>query len=229
MLALCTLVLRIPFPCTPSRRLLAGTLAAASVAAETHATWLFCCSRQVTASCYRNQVMARSTRAAAAVAVAAAAEEVSPPPAKRSRGRPRKAASASDAAADPPASPSGVAAAIAVVQQTPGSSGKKKSVRPIPSPSQLVLGEQAALQYKAQRIAQLLARLYPNPPIPLDHGSTFQLLCAVLLSAQVRAAAGHLCQRPAPLPNPPCSRRPRHLFQSLWPSAGYPCRPRTRR
>ncbi|EFN53388.1 hypothetical protein CHLNCDRAFT_12569, partial [Chlorella variabilis] len=37
---------------------------------------------------------------------------------------------------------------------------------------------------KAQRIAELLGRLYPNPPIPLDHASTFQLLCAVLLSAQ---------------------------------------------
>jgi hypothetical protein len=40
-------------------------------------------------------------------------------------------------------------------------------------------------QAKAARIQQQLAELYPNPPIPLDHKSTFQLLCAVLLSAQV--------------------------------------------
>lgn len=65
---------------------------------------------------------------------------------------------------------------------------RKKSARPpAKSPSQLVLADQAALQFKAQRIAELLGRLYPDPPIPLDHSSTFQLLCAVLLSAQVRA------------------------------------------
>ncbi|KAL4435867.1 hypothetical protein ABPG77_000629 [Micractinium sp. CCAP 211/92] len=62
---------------------------------------------------------------------------------------------------------------------------RKKSARPpAKSPSQLVLADQAALQFKAQRIAELLGRLYPDPPIPLDHSSTFQLLCAVLLSAQ---------------------------------------------
>lgn len=62
---------------------------------------------------------------------------------------------------------------------------RKKSARPpAKSPSQLVLGDQAALEFKAGRIAELLGRLYPNPPIPLDHGTTFQLLCAVLLSAQ---------------------------------------------
>lgn len=55
---------------------------------------------------------------------------------------------------------------------------------------QLVLDNQKSLEFKAGRIAELLGRLYPKPPIPLDHGSTFQLLCAVLLSAQVRAAAG---------------------------------------
>lgn len=40
------------------------------------------------------------------------------------------------------------------------------------------------LQGKADRIRSELQRLYPNPPIPLDHGSTFQFLCAVVLSAQ---------------------------------------------
>lgn len=68
---------------------------------------------------------------------------------------------------------------------------RKKSARPpAKSPSQLVLGDQAALEFKAGRIAELLGRLYPNPPIPLDHGTTFQLLCAVLLSAQVGARGG---------------------------------------
>lgn len=42
----------------------------------------------------------------------------------------------------------------------------------------------AQLQPKALAIAEQLNKLYPNPPIPLDHGSDFQLLCAVVLSAQ---------------------------------------------
>lgn len=63
---------------------------------------------------------------------------------------------------------------------------RKKKAASGKSPSSLVLANQAALAFKAQRIAELLGRLYPNPPIPLDHGTHFQLLCAVLLSAQVR-------------------------------------------
>ncbi len=39
-------------------------------------------------------------------------------------------------------------------------------------------------QDKADRIGVMLDELYPNPPIPLDHESAYQLLCAVLLSAQ---------------------------------------------
>jgi endonuclease-3 len=42
----------------------------------------------------------------------------------------------------------------------------------------------AELLQKAQRIAEQLNHLYPSPPIPLDHSSTFQLLVAVILSAQ---------------------------------------------
>jgi endonuclease III len=42
----------------------------------------------------------------------------------------------------------------------------------------------AELLQKAQRIAEQLNELYPSPPIPLDHSSTFQLLVAVILSAQ---------------------------------------------
>lgn len=41
-----------------------------------------------------------------------------------------------------------------------------------------------SLLTKARRIAEQLNELYPNPPIPLDHSSTFQLLVAVMLSAQ---------------------------------------------
>ena len=37
---------------------------------------------------------------------------------------------------------------------------------------------------KAPRIDRILQGLYPEPPIPLDHGGSFTLLVAVLLSAQ---------------------------------------------
>ncbi len=37
---------------------------------------------------------------------------------------------------------------------------------------------------KAERIQKILDRIYPEPPIPLDHGDAFTLLIAVLLSAQ---------------------------------------------
>lgn len=41
-----------------------------------------------------------------------------------------------------------------------------------------------ALREKAARIAGMLAELYPQPPIPLDHSDPFTLLVAVVLSAQ---------------------------------------------
>ena len=37
---------------------------------------------------------------------------------------------------------------------------------------------------KAQKIAAMLEELYPETPVPLDHENTFQLLIAVLMSAQ---------------------------------------------
>jgi endonuclease-3 len=37
---------------------------------------------------------------------------------------------------------------------------------------------------KITRIQSVLNQLYPNPPIPLNFNSPFQLLCAVILSAQ---------------------------------------------
>ncbi len=39
-------------------------------------------------------------------------------------------------------------------------------------------------QDKADRIAGILEERFPDPPVPLDHTSPFQLLIAVLLSAQ---------------------------------------------
>jgi endonuclease III len=42
----------------------------------------------------------------------------------------------------------------------------------------------AALREKADRIGEILDRLYPNPPIPLDHTDAFTLCVAVLMSAQ---------------------------------------------
>eukprot|EP00193_Tetraselmis_chui_P009684 CAMPEP_0177771426 /NCGR_PEP_ID=MMETSP0491_2-20121128/11578_1 /TAXON_ID=63592 /ORGANISM="Tetraselmis chuii, Strain PLY429" /LENGTH=345 /DNA_ID=CAMNT_0019288959 /DNA_START=133 /DNA_END=1170 /DNA_ORIENTATION=- len=44
--------------------------------------------------------------------------------------------------------------------------------------------DSAALKKKAAKLARQLNTLYPNPPIPLDHESPFQLLVAVVLSAQ---------------------------------------------
>jgi endonuclease III len=41
---------------------------------------------------------------------------------------------------------------------------------------------------KARRIGQILDRLYPQPPIPLQHANPFTLLVAVMLSAQTTDA-----------------------------------------
>lgn len=41
---------------------------------------------------------------------------------------------------------------------------------------------------KAQKIGEILDRLYPTPPIPLEHRDPFTLLVAVLMSAQTTDA-----------------------------------------
>ena len=46
------------------------------------------------------------------------------------------------------------------------------------------IGEQVKRQDKADRIAVQLEELYPVIPIPLDHSNPFELLVAVLMSAQ---------------------------------------------
>lgn len=45
---------------------------------------------------------------------------------------------------------------------------------------------------RAARIVEILDRLHPAPAIPLDHGDPFQLLCAVVLSAQTTDARVNL-------------------------------------
>ena len=45
---------------------------------------------------------------------------------------------------------------------------------------------------KAQKIADILVSLYPEPPVPLDHTNPFELLVAVLLSAQCTDARVNL-------------------------------------
>jgi endonuclease III len=56
----------------------------------------------------------------------------------------------------------------------------------------------AALKAKAARIASQLAALYPPPlPSPLNHRNHFELLCAVVLSAQVRLLGAHAAGRRA--------------------------------
>ena len=89
---------------------------------------------------------------------------------------PRRQASA--AAAEPTESPP-----PPPVRKSPGP-------KPLRSPSADVLGSLGVLLPKAARISEQLARLYPQPDIPLDHRTHFQLLCAVMLSAQASLQAG---------------------------------------
>lgn len=102
--------------------------------------------------------------------------------AKRARKAPTSVAAAAAAAVvtGAPGSPQAAAAAVA---------GKKKKASKLAAPSPAIQASLAELQPKAAKIAQLLSKLYPNPPVPLDHGSHFQLLCAVLLSAQTTDVA----------------------------------------
>ena len=65
----------------------------------------------------------------------------------------------------------------------PTKSSTKKRPRPS-EPSPHVLNSLSQLQIKSKAIAEHLNKLYADPPIPLDHASDFQLLCAVVLSAQ---------------------------------------------
>ncbi len=75
-----------------------------------------------------------------------------------------------------------VADAVAVAVAATPPKAKKRPRAEEPSPH--VKNSLSQLQTKAHAISEHLKKLYPNPPIPLDHNSAFQLLCAVVLSAQ---------------------------------------------
>lgn len=62
-----------------------------------------------------------------------------------------------------------------------GSKRLKKALEP----SAAVLKNLVTLQNRASKVLAVLERHYPAPEVPLDSESTFQLLCAVVLSAQV--------------------------------------------
>jgi endonuclease-3 len=110
---------------------------------------------------------------AAALPLAASRAAASMPPRKR------KAAAAAPAAAPPPAP--GAAA-------TPS---PKKRAKPVPPPR----AHSEATLAKADRIAEVLAGLFPDPPCPLDHASPLQLLVAVMLSAQTTDIKVNECAR----------------------------------
>ncbi|KAF8072837.1 CBR1 [Scenedesmus sp. PABB004] len=74
------------------------------------------------------------------------------------------------------------AAGMATAAGLSGTPGKKTPPKKAREAAEAT--REPALLAKAARIAEQLAGLYPSPPIPLDHGSTFQLLVAVVLSAQ---------------------------------------------
>lgn len=66
-----------------------------------------------------------------------------------------------------------------------GTGGAKSMKKIVEKPVSInVRTNEATLRPKASEIAKRLNVLYPNPPIPLHHESGFQLLCAVVLSAQ---------------------------------------------
>ena len=67
------------------------------------------------------------------------------------------------------------------IATSPSSSAKKK-MKPLVTTNSVTIN--GALKEKAERITSQLNHLYPNPPIPLYHETGFQLLCAVILSAQ---------------------------------------------
>ncbi len=64
----------------------------------------------------------------------------------------------------------------------PAKKPKKKTIKPLKTPSPLT--NHPDVRTRATRIGDHLDRLYPEPAIPLNHASPFQLLVSVMLSAQ---------------------------------------------
>jgi hypothetical protein len=65
------------------------------------------------------------------------------------------------------------------VSEKKGKKGKKKALE-----STIPEADLPVLRAKASKIYNKLMELYENPPCPLDHNSDFQLLVAIILSAQ---------------------------------------------
>lgn len=68
----------------------------------------------------------------------------------------------------------------AIMPSTSGKSPRRTTPKKQPAP---VIPDPVLLE-KAAKIAAQLQQLYPEPAIPLSHASPFQLLVAVMLSAQ---------------------------------------------
>jgi hypothetical protein len=81
----------------------------------------------------------------------------------------------------------------AAAKQAPKTAGrlpaKQRSPKKQPEP---VVPDDALLE-KAAKIASQLQELYKSPAIPLTHGSSYQLLVAVMLSAQTTDKKVHGC------------------------------------
>lgn len=77
---------------------------------------------------------------------------------------------------------------------------------------------------KAIRIVEMLEELYPETPVPLDHTNTFELLVAVLMSAQttdlkVNEVTPHCSQKPTlqnRCPNSPFKQFSRTYAKWAW-------------
>jgi hypothetical protein len=126
---------------------------------------------------------AKRTRAAAAAATSPVANEASPQQQQRnpSTAVPEAISAPAtsmlgEAAIAPPASPSGVACAAPPPPPAPTPTPSKKKPKPLPASPSFKPDKFQKLCAKATQIQRQLAKLYPDPPIPLQHGSAFQLL-----------------------------------------------------
>jgi len=78
-----------------------------------------------------------------------------------------------------------IAEVVAVMPTSPRAARSVRAAASIPAATPPPAGRDSAVQKaKAAKLAKQLNSLYPSPPIPLNHESTFQLLVAVILSAQ---------------------------------------------
>ena len=81
----------------------------------------------------------------------------------------------------PPSSKSRPSKKRQASSSSPSSSSRTKLRQTVDTPTP---EPDNALISKAAKIAEQLEATFPNPPIPLDHETPYQLLVAVVLSAQ---------------------------------------------